>query len=42
VRAIESFLSQWTTAERDGDTPTLQTLLTSDFTAAGPRATRQR
>jgi hypothetical protein len=42
MRAIESFLSGWATAERDGDTPTLQTLLTSDFTAVGPRAARQR
>jgi ketosteroid isomerase-like protein len=36
VQAIESFLSGWATAERDGDTATLQTLLTSNFTAVGP------
>jgi ketosteroid isomerase-like protein len=36
VQTVESFLSEWTTAECDGDSPTLETLLTSDFTAVGP------
>lgn len=36
MQTIESFLSDWSTAERDGDTATLETLLTSDFTAVGP------
>jgi ketosteroid isomerase-like protein len=33
---IDTFLSQWTTAERTGDTGALETLLASDFTAVGP------
>lgn len=36
MQSIESFLSDWSTAERDGDTATLETLLSSDFTAVGP------
>jgi ketosteroid isomerase-like protein len=33
---IDSFLSEWTAAERDGDAGKLEELLASDFTAAGP------
>jgi ketosteroid isomerase-like protein len=33
---IEEFLGEWATAERDGDTGKLETLLASDFTATGP------
>jgi ketosteroid isomerase-like protein len=36
MQAIDSFLTEWTTAERNGDTGALETLLTSDFTAVGP------
>jgi len=36
MQAIDAFLTEWATAERDGETGTLETLLTSDFTAVGP------
>src|SRR5215469_4793426 len=36
MQAIGAFLTEWATAERDGETGTLETLLTSDFTAVGP------
>ena len=36
MQAIDSFLTEWAAAERDGDTSTLETLLTGDFTAVGP------
>ena len=36
MQTIDSFLTEWTTAERDGDTGKLDALLTSDFTAVGP------
>ena len=36
MQPIEEFLAEWAIAEQDGDTGTLETLLTSDFTAVGP------
>jgi ketosteroid isomerase-like protein len=33
---IETFLTEWTTAERDADTDTLDSLLTDDFVGVGP------
>jgi ketosteroid isomerase-like protein len=33
---IDEFLGRWTTAERDADTATLDTLLTDDFLGVGP------
>lgn len=36
MQAIDSFLTEWAAAEQDGDTGTLETLLTGDFTAVGP------
>lgn len=35
MQTVGSFLTEWTTAERNGDTGTLETLLTGDFTAVG-------
>jgi ketosteroid isomerase-like protein len=36
IEPIDSFLSEWTSAERAGDTETLETLLASDFYGVGP------
>ena len=36
MQDIDSFLAEWTGAERDGSTEALGRLLTSDFTAVGP------
>jgi ketosteroid isomerase-like protein len=36
MQAIDTFLTEWATAEQDGDTGTLEKLLTGDFTAVGP------
>jgi ketosteroid isomerase-like protein len=33
---IDEFLDQWTTAERDADTATLDTLISDDFLGVGP------
>jgi ketosteroid isomerase-like protein len=33
---LETFLSEWTTAERAGDSEKLETLLTDDFYGVGP------
>lgn len=33
---IDEFLDRWTTAEREADTATLDTLLTDDFLGVGP------
>ncbi len=36
MQPIESFLADWSDAERDGDTGALDTLLTADFAGVGP------
>jgi len=36
MQAIEEFLTTWAAAEQAGDTTTLETQLTGDFTAVGP------
>jgi ketosteroid isomerase-like protein len=35
-QTVESFLAEWTDAERTGDTDTLDALLTDDFVGVGP------
>jgi ketosteroid isomerase-like protein len=36
TESVQTFLSDWARAEQAADTSTLDTLLTSDFTAVGP------
>lgn len=36
MQAIDSFLDEWTSAERAGDSSALAVLLTDDFTGVGP------
>ena len=36
MQPIDSFLDEWTSAERAGDTSALAALLTDDFTGVGP------
>jgi hypothetical protein len=36
MQTIDSFLDEWTSAERAGDTSALAALLTDDFTGVGP------
>ncbi len=36
MQPIDSFLTDWSDAERDGDTGALDTLLTADFAGVGP------
>jgi hypothetical protein len=36
IEPVDSFLSAWTAAEREGDPDKLEKLLASDFTAIGP------
>jgi ketosteroid isomerase-like protein len=36
MTSIDSFLAEWAGAERDGDTGTLEALLTGDFIGVGP------